>query len=86
MPNGLKKGTYDLGGQPVNVDETKATLSDGTLAGSILKMNDAIKNTMEYTDCSMTDIIKNDGGKTLPNNFGFLTEKEASRSAKTQIL
>lgn len=54
----LKKGTYDLGGQPVNVDETRATLSDGTLAGSILKMNDAIKNTMENTDCSMTDIIK----------------------------
>ncbi|MBX9957617.1 N-acetylglucosamine-6-phosphate deacetylase [Peribacillus simplex] len=54
----LEKGTYDLGGQPVNVDETKATLSDGTLAGSILKMNDAIKNTMEYTHCSMTDIIK----------------------------
>lgn len=54
----LEKGTYDLGGQPVNVDETKATLSDGTLAGSILKMNDAIKNTMEYTGCSMTDIIK----------------------------
>ncbi|CAN7616895.1 N-acetylglucosamine-6-phosphate deacetylase [Peribacillus frigoritolerans] len=54
----LEKGTYDLGGQPVNVDETKATLSDGTLAGSILKMNDAIKNTMEYTHCSMADIIK----------------------------
>lgn len=54
----LEKGTYDLGGQPVNVDETRATLSDGTLAGSILKMNDAIKNTMENTDCSMTDIIK----------------------------
>ncbi|MFJ7931742.1 N-acetylglucosamine-6-phosphate deacetylase [Peribacillus sp. NPDC096448] len=54
----LEKGTYDLGGQPVNVDETRATLSDGTLAGSILKMNDAIKNTLEYTDCSMTDIIK----------------------------
>ncbi|MBT2647664.1 N-acetylglucosamine-6-phosphate deacetylase [Bacillus sp. ISL-34] len=54
----LEKGTYDLGGQPVYVNETKATLSNGTLAGSILKMNDAIKNTMEYTDCSMTDIIK----------------------------
>ncbi|MFE4813242.1 N-acetylglucosamine-6-phosphate deacetylase [Peribacillus simplex] len=54
----LEKGTYDLGGQPVYVNETKATLSDGTLAGSILKMNDAIKNTLEHTDCSMTDIIK----------------------------
>ncbi|WP_340372595.1 N-acetylglucosamine-6-phosphate deacetylase [Peribacillus sp. FSL E2-0218] len=54
----LEKGTYDLGGQDVNVDETKATLPDGTLAGSILKMNDAIKNTLQYTGCSMTDIIK----------------------------
>lgn len=54
----LEKGTYDLGGQPVYVNETKATLSNGTLAGSILKMNDAIKNTIKYTDCSMTDIIK----------------------------
>ncbi|MFY0778955.1 N-acetylglucosamine-6-phosphate deacetylase [Peribacillus simplex] len=53
----LEKGTYDLGGQPVYVNETKATLSNGTLAGSILKMNDAIKNTLKYTDCSMTDII-----------------------------
>ncbi|MEY9864826.1 N-acetylglucosamine-6-phosphate deacetylase [Peribacillus sp. B2I2] len=54
----LEKGTYDLGGQPVYVNETKATLSNGTLAGSILKMNDAIKNTLKYTDCSMRDIIK----------------------------
>ncbi|MFE4353310.1 N-acetylglucosamine-6-phosphate deacetylase [Peribacillus butanolivorans] len=54
----LEKGTYDLGGQPVYVNETTATLSNGTLAGSILKMNDAIKNTLQYTGCSMTDIIK----------------------------
>ena len=40
------------------VNETTATLSNGTLAGSILKMNDAIKNTLQYTGCSMTDIIK----------------------------
>ncbi|KYG35394.1 N-acetylglucosamine-6-phosphate deacetylase [Priestia endophytica] len=54
----LKNGTYDLGGQPVNVDDTTATLADGTLAGSILKMNDAIKNTINYTNCSLEDIVK----------------------------
>jgi N-acetylglucosamine-6-phosphate deacetylase len=54
----LEKGIYDLGGQPVNVTETTATLSDGTLAGSILKMNEAIKNIRFYSDCSMKDIIK----------------------------
>ena len=55
---GLKEGTYDLGGQPVNVNGTTATLADGTLAGSILKMNDAIKNMISFTNCTMEDIIK----------------------------
>ena len=55
---GLKEGTYDLGGQPVNVNDTTATLADGTLAGSILKMNDAIKNMISFTNCTMEDIIK----------------------------
>ncbi|TYR79747.1 N-acetylglucosamine-6-phosphate deacetylase [Priestia megaterium] len=54
----LKNGTYDLGGQPVQVNDTRATLADGTLAGSILKMNDAIKNMISYTKCDMEDIIK----------------------------
>ncbi len=54
----LKNGTYDLGGQPVHVNDTTATLADGTLAGSILKMNDAIKNTMSFTNCSLEDIVK----------------------------
>ena len=53
-----KNGTYDLGGQPVHVNDTTATLADGTLAGSILKMNDAIKNTMSFTNCSLEDIVK----------------------------
>ena len=35
-----------------------ATLADGTLAGSILKMNDACKNMIHYTNCTMQDLIK----------------------------
>ena len=38
----MKCGTYDLGGQSVKVEEGKATLKDGTLAGSVLKMNEAL--------------------------------------------
>ncbi|ENH97718.1 N-acetylglucosamine-6-phosphate deacetylase [Gracilibacillus halophilus YIM-C55.5] len=54
----LKQGSYDLGGQDVQVGETRATLSDGTLAGSILKMKDAMHNMFTFTDCSMEDMIQ----------------------------
>lgn len=40
----LKDGISELGGQEVIVKNGEARLKDGTLAGSILKMNNAIKN------------------------------------------
>ncbi|MBQ0099449.1 MAG: N-acetylglucosamine-6-phosphate deacetylase [Firmicutes bacterium] len=40
----LKDGISELGGQEVIVKNGEARLKDGTLAGSILKMNDAVKN------------------------------------------
>ncbi|WP_053218563.1 N-acetylglucosamine-6-phosphate deacetylase [Virgibacillus senegalensis] len=53
----LKPGTYDLGGQEATVTEDRATLSDGTLAGSILKMYQGAQNMMEITDARLTDIV-----------------------------
>ncbi|MBA4492863.1 N-acetylglucosamine-6-phosphate deacetylase [Paenactinomyces guangxiensis] len=53
----LKRGTYELGGQTVYVDQD-ARLADGTLAGSILKMKDAFKNIKEFTGCSMSGLIR----------------------------
>ncbi|MRH41272.1 N-acetylglucosamine-6-phosphate deacetylase [Aquibacillus halophilus] len=53
----LKNGTYDLGGQEVTVTGNKAFLADGTLAGSVLKMGQAFKNIMEYTNCSVAEAI-----------------------------
>ena len=44
---GMPDGVYELGGQTVNVHGGKATLADGTLAGSVLKMNIAVKNIAE---------------------------------------
>ncbi|WP_110114836.1 N-acetylglucosamine-6-phosphate deacetylase [Bacillus sp. CGMCC 1.16541] len=54
----LGKGTYDLGGQEVIVDDHQAVLADGTLAGSILKLKDAASNMMAFTDCSLHDIVQ----------------------------
>lgn len=41
---GLPDGTYSLGGQPVEVRGDEARLRDGTLAGSVLTMRQALHN------------------------------------------
>ncbi|MEV3915904.1 N-acetylglucosamine-6-phosphate deacetylase [Bacillus subtilis] len=53
---GLKDGVYEFGGQSVTVRGRTALLSDGTLAGSILKMNEGARHMREFTNCSWTDI------------------------------
>lgn len=54
----LKNGHYDLGGQDVTVKEGKAILNDGTLAGSILKMEQAVKNILAFTECKLEDAVE----------------------------
>ncbi|KON90151.1 N-acetylglucosamine-6-phosphate deacetylase [Sporosarcina globispora] len=54
----LKAGVYDLGGQAVRVENGKAVLQDGTLAGSILKLGNAMKNMIDFTECSLEDAIQ----------------------------
>jgi N-acetylglucosamine-6-phosphate deacetylase len=54
----LKSGIYDLGGQDVSVADGKALLADGTLAGSILKMNDSIKNILEAAEISLSEAVQ----------------------------
>ena len=53
----MKYGTYDLGGRSVEVDEGKAVLEDGTLAGSVLKMNDALSNMRKHTSMDLVEIV-----------------------------
>lgn len=54
----LSEGTYDLGGQDVTVTGDKATLGDGTLAGSILRMIDGVKNMFEFTEATVRDVTR----------------------------
>jgi len=55
---GLPDGNYELGGQPVMVKDNRAVLEDGTLAGSILKMNKAVKNMLQLDGVDLRDTIK----------------------------
>lgn len=54
---GLMDGEYTLGGQEVAVQGIKATLKDGTLAGSVLRMDNALRNMFEVTSCSVQDLV-----------------------------
>lgn len=46
---GMREGESELGGQTVYVRDGKATLADGTLAGSILTMDAALRNLQAAT-------------------------------------
>ncbi|MFP4177906.1 MAG: N-acetylglucosamine-6-phosphate deacetylase [Acholeplasmataceae bacterium] len=55
---GLADGTYELGGQKVIVKGREARLSDGTLAGSVLRMIDGVKNVKEITGATIESLIR----------------------------
>lgn len=53
----LPDGMYKLGGQDVVVKGKEARLVDGTLAGSTLKMNDAIRNIIQVLNIDLPKAI-----------------------------
>lgn len=54
---GLGPGEYEFGGKKIFVDKNTARLEDGTLAGSLLKLNNAVKNMLDITKLTLSDII-----------------------------
>ncbi len=54
---GLKDGVSELGGQTVIVKHGEARLENGALAGSVLKMNIAVKNLVTACGVPFTDAI-----------------------------
>lgn len=53
----LKNGHYMLGGQDVLVENGVATLKNGVLAGSVLRMNDAVRNIYQTLPIRLTEAI-----------------------------
>ncbi|MBU8906853.1 N-acetylglucosamine-6-phosphate deacetylase [Desertibacillus haloalkaliphilus] len=55
---GLGDGIYQFADQKVMVSDQQATLADQTLAGSILHMDEAVRNMMTFSGCRLEDVIK----------------------------
>ncbi len=52
---GMEDGDYTLGGQHVIKTGIKCLLEDGTIAGSVLKLNEAVKNLYEHTELPLEE-------------------------------
>ncbi|MEK6264674.1 MAG: N-acetylglucosamine-6-phosphate deacetylase [Clostridium sp.] len=53
----LRDGVSELGGQKVIVKNNSARLENGTLAGSILKLNEGVKNFMDNSNIDICEAI-----------------------------
>jgi N-acetylglucosamine-6-phosphate deacetylase len=55
---GLPDGEYNLIGQHVTVKKGKATLDDGTIAGSTVQMNQCVRNMHQLVGASLADAVR----------------------------
>lgn len=55
---GLEDGEYTLGGQPFFLKGIECRLADGTIAGSVLKLNNAVRNMREHTNLPLEQIVR----------------------------
>lgn len=55
---GMEDGTYDLGGQEVTVKGSLATLSDGTIAGSVTNLMDCMRTAVKAMGIPLASAVK----------------------------
>ncbi len=53
----MPDGEYTLGGQKIIVNGIECLLEDGTIAGSVLKLNNAVKNVRDNTDMPLWKVV-----------------------------
>ena len=54
---GLEDGQYTLGGQPIFVKGIECRLADGTIAGSVLKLNHAVRNLIANSSLPVWEAV-----------------------------
>jgi N-acetylglucosamine-6-phosphate deacetylase len=80
----LEDGQYTLGDQTIYLKDGAVTTSDGVLAGSVLKLNDALKNIHKVIpSLSFTQLIdlvtKNVANNLRINNIGSIKVNNLAR-------
>ncbi len=78
---GMHEGEYHFSDQKVYLKDDMATLADGTLAGSTLTLNKAIKNLLDTTEIKITDAFRMsslNGSKVIGAQKGILASGKAA--------
>jgi N-acetylglucosamine-6-phosphate deacetylase len=55
---GMAEGEYELSGRKVRLENGAVRLPDGTLAGSALTMDQAVRNAMRFLDIPLKDAVR----------------------------
>jgi len=55
---GMPEGLYELGGQEVIVADGRARLKNGTIAGSVLTLDKAVRNVVNLLGLSLSEAVK----------------------------
>ena len=55
---GLSDGEYELGGQKFRLRGIQCTLEDGTIAGSVMRMNTAVRNLRTYASLPVWQAVR----------------------------
>ncbi len=55
---GMPDGEYSLGGQPIFLKGIECRLEDGTIAGSVLRLNYAVKNMYAHGNVSLYEAVR----------------------------
>lgn len=55
---GMPDGEYELGGQKFVLKGIECRLPDGTIAGSVLKLNQGVRNFRDYASVSMHEAVR----------------------------
>jgi len=54
---GLPPGTYQVGERMITRQEDRATLPGGTLVGSVLTLDQAVRNLIKFTGCGLSEAV-----------------------------
>ena len=82
---GMEDGIYDLGGQDVHKKGTEARLADGTLAGSVVLMNAAVRNMIQFSGCTLVEAVKM-ATYNPANHLGFASKGRIAKDADADII
>jgi N-acetylglucosamine-6-phosphate deacetylase len=61
---GMPPGRHSLAGRLVDCDETSARLPNGILAGSVIGLDEGVRNLARFSGCSTEDALR--GATVVP--------------------